>query len=200
MDIPNSDETKLEGKAYHEAGHVIMQYLFGYKLEEVDIVETDSKGGVTSFRGKHQFHLQNEGVFYLGTPERDKYICHHIMISLAGEVSQEQFCRNLVKGYRAGYDRIDVQRLSKSLDPMWYSYPGELEARIENLRITTLQILTEEDVIGAVHAVAQALRDKKVLKGDEAISIIRNAIAQAVGGGKFKFQCPHCDEYEEYEE
>ncbi|HCE42826.1 MAG TPA: hypothetical protein DET40_04710 [Lentisphaeria bacterium] len=109
MDTPELDETELEGKAYHETGHAILQYLFGYKLVEVNIVETDDKGGVTSCRGRHPFELQRAGAFYLGTPDHDKHICHNIMITLAGAVLQEHFCRDSVKDYHAGYDRIEVQ-------------------------------------------------------------------------------------------
>ncbi|HCE42827.1 MAG TPA: hypothetical protein DET40_04715 [Lentisphaeria bacterium] len=75
-----------------------------------------------------------------------------------------------------------------------------MDARIENLRIATLQILTDDAIVEAVHALAHALVDKKALKGDEALAIIKGTLASSSPGGKFEILCPHCAGYEEYEE
>jgi hypothetical protein len=189
MEITEREKT---GRAYHEAGHAVLQQRFGRQIDYVSIVEeSEAIGGVSQSRGVHSLVLERSGALYEGTPEYDRHICHLIMISLAGEVAEAHFCAESVEDHHARFDRQNVERLIRR----WNSYAkrAEREAKVDELCDYTFDLITAPRCAAAVEAVARELIKNGTLLGEFARKIIGGAWGP--GGA---IECPHCENSPEY--
>jgi hypothetical protein len=191
------DELTNRGYAYHEAGHAILFRVFGLTLTNISILPVnDAAGGQTQALGQHPVILQQMGVFYEGTPEQDQYICHHIMITQGGEVAQTEFCPESLQDYHARFDRLAVERLIKKWDRSASLF--EMEEKIKELYRDTRQLLRNPLCVAAIHAVAGALLEQKQLTGEQARTLIHDAMIEATNAAKvsgeppLELKCPHC--------
>ena len=188
-----------EGKAYHEAGHAVLQHNFRMELLNVSIQPIAHSGGRAVARMQHQVELSQMGVFYEDTPERDKFICHLIMVSLAGEVAQKQFCPDSFEQYQIGSDEQHVRSLIKEWDR--YATSSDREYKIEELYDHTWELLENPLCVAAIRAVAGSLLEHKQLTGKQAEALIRKAMNMATAkmdGNRWSVvRCPHCEEYVE---
>jgi len=204
MNESDTDALLNKGKAYHEAGHAVLHLIFGMRLEDVSIVPTgELVGGTTQFREQHPVVLSGKGVYCEGTIERDRYICHGIMATQAGEVAQTLFCPESVQPHHAGLDRRAVKAQIKAWDR--YANASEQEDKLESLYCDTRQLLAQPLCVAGVTALAQELVLHRQLSGERARCIIREAMAEATkrakeaGGPPLDLKCPHCEEYAGYE-
>ena len=107
----SSDDVSRRGTAFHEAGHAVIQYMFGMMLKKVSILPIgESIAGVSLAAGRHPLELSMIGAYYEGTIAYDRRICHHIMATQAGEVAQQLFCPESVEEFHAALDRRSVRR------------------------------------------------------------------------------------------
>jgi hypothetical protein len=192
-----ANELLNRGKAYHEAGHAILFHVFGMTVKNVSILPVNEVvGGVAHAEGKHPVVLQQMGVFWEGTRERDQYICHHIMINHGGEVAQSEFCPDSLEDHQASNDR----RSTKTWIKQWnrFASASEREEKIQELYSETRQLLRNPLCVVGIHAVAGALLEQGQLTGDQARALIRSAMdeaknaARAVGDPPLTITCPHC--------
>jgi ATP-dependent Zn protease len=195
------DVTRIKGIAYHEAGHAVLERVFGTTIVKVAILPVgEVTGGVTATRNKDSIALERLGVFHEGTIERDRYICHEIMAAQAGEAAQELFCPESVEPYHARSDRLQIRAYIKQWNRN-YAYAGEREAKVEELYQFTRQLLMTPLCIAAVHALADALIEHKELSGDQANTTILDAIIAEARRLKLsgkeapRIECPHCADY-----
>ena len=163
---------------------------------------TGDIGGVTVARDRSQLILSQMGVYYEGTRERDQFICHRIMICLAGEAAQNAFCPESVHPDHASDDRRKVNSLIKEWDKN--AYPHEREVKINELYAYTQELLTTPIRAAGVHALARALLEHKQISGEQARTVILAGMneaaqaAQASGQPPLDLKCPHCAEYAKY--
>jgi hypothetical protein len=194
-----TDDLGDKGKAYHEAGHVIFQFLFKKTLIKVSILpQGGDVGGVSAALNQHPLILRQIGAHFTGTVAQDKVVCHDIMISQAGEVAQTLFCPQSVHFEAARDDRVNIERHKKRLRN--YT-PLDRAARIEELEEFTRQLLNDPLCIAYAHAIAQALLERKELSGEEVKTMMVKAKKEATLKAKESGQpppniiCPHCANY-----
>jgi hypothetical protein len=202
MNEGSADDLVNKGKAYHEAGHAVLQHLFRMDLTNVSIQPvSDLIGGVSQAQAEHPVILSLKGAYFNGTPEHDRRTCHRIMIALGGEAAQREFFEESVEDFHAAFDRREVKELIRDWDRL--ASQAEREEKVDELYECTRQLLTNPLCVGAVEAVARALLAERQLTGTQAKALIRNAITkakqEAVASGKAspKLECPHCAEYDD---
>ncbi len=194
--------TLSKGKAYHEAGHALLATIFEMEIVKVSIETVDDKGGCTVYKAPHPVILRQRGVFYEGTIEQDAWRCHNVMITLAGEVAQREFCPESILPSQFVFDRQEANLLVKRI---CYGSPCSMEAKLSSLYEYTRQIIQNPLRVGGLHALASALLASEEISGLEVWHIIRGAIAdpiQAAGPsdrGAFNSACPHCAEYDQFD-
>jgi hypothetical protein len=196
MTTSESDSAQLKGAAYHEAGHAVLQHLFGMDLAGVYILQEEpGTRGASAYRHPHEVILNQQGVYFEGTIERDRYLCHDIMQTQAGEAAQQLFCPETVEQHQASRDRASVKRVIQMWDR--HTTQWEKDEKIEHLSLHTRTLLLDARCTAAVHVLAEALVTEKKLTGDETRELIRAAIQktqQSVPDLSDRIRCPHCEE------
>jgi hypothetical protein len=159
----------------------VAQHHFGFPIVKVSIrAQEDGSAGMAAAQLPDNFTLQRRGAIYEGTTERAEYFSHRIMISLAGEVSQKEYCLESFHPHNSFTDRLCVKAYIKQV--VTIPYPNEREQMVEELFEKTRALLAMPKYVAAIHAIAQALMEYKELNGDQAIKIIREAIKAARAG------------------
>jgi hypothetical protein len=179
-----------KGIAYHESGHAIVAYFYKKSLVTIAILSDNKSDGVCSYEGVHPVELQQKGVCFEG-PERWRYLCHSIMISLAGEVAQTMFCKESAGPHQNQIDRANVQMLIDE----WGKYltQGEKEDKIEQLTNHTKELIENPLYTAATHSLAAALLEKKTLQVEQVEEVIDRAIRKEAAVEKVVVLCPHCE-------
>jgi hypothetical protein len=193
-----NEPLSLNWAAYHEAGHALVALLFGKTLRTISIVpENELFGGGACYEDPHPLLLSQAGVYCEDTIEHDRFICHQIMITQAGEVAQTNFCPETVQAHHASFDRQSAQRYINKWSRN--ARPDEKTDKLEDLYGCTREVMARPDHAAAIHALTNSLLERKEVKGAEATLIIRGAIkeakTQAASSSKplANFKCPHCE-------
>jgi|ERR1044071_1497205 ATP-dependent Zn protease len=196
MNEAATDELENKGHSYHEAGHAVFQSFFGMKLVGVSILPKGLSAGRSEAQGEHQIILGQRGVFFEGTPERARYLCHRIMIVQAGEVAQKELCPESFHDSQCGFDHLKAQTLIEEWDH--YAYLHEREEKLAELYESTRQLVSTPWCTAAIEALAQALLEHKQLTGGQARQLIIEAILKtakerkSLGEPPLNYECPHC--------
>jgi hypothetical protein len=172
------DEVK-DHIAIHEAGHAFMAIRLGMSIDEVSIGEREvltrgvSDGGVTMSAVQRRPALRYDRRrkrYTREAAERD-YAERHAMISSAGYLAECVWTGRFMKHG----DVIDKRAIEEVLRPF---YPGdaEFEDASERLRRRVLRVFEGSARAHAVvPAIADALRERKRLSGDEVRAIVSRA-------------------------
>ena len=125
---------QLETTTYHEAGHAVLAYHYGYKIKSVTIKRgEDSLGKMVAdglLKGLPHTHIE------ITPRDRDK-MEKHIRVSMAGIIAQKLYDRRSVRSHHDDGDRQSALSLLDYLaDPgdtdVYEKYWALLEAQTES--------------------------------------------------------------------
>jgi len=158
----------LQSTAYHEAGHAVVAWREGIRVNSISIVpEKDSQG--------HTSHANPLRGLNLEWDDSDKVrfrMERAIMVCLAGPLSQHKYCP---KGFRKYHAQADWEAAT---DLLTYMAPGleYFSAYWNLLEVRTKAILEMEHIWQAVTFLATALLDKPMMKSKEIRAIILDGV------------------------
>lgn len=191
MGEPEASALERMGKAFHEAGHSVVAHYFNNRLTRISIrPQNGLSGGVSEYEGQNHFSLNMQGVFFENTPERDAHICHHIMITMAGEIAQELFRPESLQSHHGDLDRISVNALIRRRGTVIPDTPPDLQ--IDELSACTRKLIGSEPFRSAIGALARELIDHEELSGEQARDVIRRAGVQLARQPVSACDCPLC--------
>ncbi len=192
----------IRGYAYHEVGHAIVQLLLNpaEDLISVSIFPDKDSGGRITVKPQHPVARQQAGIGFEGTVGHDKYICHSIMVDLAGEIVQSTFCHDTVEEYQSNRDRLSTNALLRQWDRRATRF--ELANKLGELRSNTIELLRDATIVESIHAVVAALLAHRELSGKQVRALMDQAFAKS--GASQSVTCPHCRDsrsfYESWED
>jgi len=157
----------IEKTAYHEAGHVVTNYLVGFEIEYVTIVpDEDSEGHVKS-NEFNNYYYEGFRVYHIKDYE---LIFNSIVANLAGYL-----CVRKVTG--RGKLFVDIGDYGRSLD-LFKSFNISHNLRdsmLETAEYFIRDIFNEERSWELVKLIARSLLERKTLTGQEVLGIIENS-------------------------
>jgi hypothetical protein len=173
-------KTKEATVAYHEAGHAVAAWRLRIPLHRtgVTIVPDGEAAGTTSHHkvvGREiEWDVSDRTVL---KAERFAQVC------LAGGIAQRHYCPQSVRRYHTDSDHHNAIGVLINL-----AAGRELEAWLKLLYIRTENMLANQDVWRAVQRLAEALVQRKTIRGKEATEIIRAGFEERLHltlGGRF---------------
>lgn len=159
--------TPLERTAYHEAGHVVANYLVGFEMEYVTLVPDDETlGQVKSnefkdyyFEGFRIYHIKDyDLVFRSAVADYAGYLC------AAKAAGKKGNFINLVD-YGETLDLFRAFGISNKLR----------DSMMDTAKIYTREIFNEERPWELVKLIARNLLERQTLTGREILEIIENS-------------------------
>lgn len=159
--------TPLERTAYHEAGHVVANYLVGFKMEDVSIVpDKESLGHVTCNPFK-DYDFDSYRIYHIKDYE---LIFNTVLKNMAGDISE---CK------AAGKRKLFVNRDDDDCSLTLFTaceISGRLKSSIiEAAECYIWEIFDEERPWELVQLIARTLLERKTLTGREILEIIENS-------------------------
>lgn len=175
------------GTAYHEAGHVVLQCVFGYSVDYVTIEPTVEMNGHvlgdTPYLPLLGWWSLDRWTYPPGWPAsyeeylRDLHnrnvVENSIIIAMAGEIAQRQYVPSSVEPWHGDGDRMEIEKLlgclASIIDPaLQEAWRGLLELRTQRL---------VEEHAYRIRAVADALMVKTTLTGAEVAALVRSRLS-----------------------
>ncbi len=163
--------SKNERTAYHEAGHAVVMHELEMAIREVSIIPNDVEGslGHVSAYPRPSFNPDTDSSWRtrikIGT---------ELLVFYAGITAEALFCGR--HNRRAANSDLDkAAKLARYIT----SEENELKAYLGWLKIRTRNLLKNPVVWVKVEAVAQALIERKQLRGKEVKQIIVDRLARA---------------------
>lgn len=150
--------------AYHEAGHAVAAWHFGYPLEGVSIVPGEDFGGISQSQTP-TFHMNPD---YDDAPEIEEAIRNQVVICYAGRAAQQLFSPRSWRHYHGQGD------LETSVEIASYLVPPEQQEALHAQLLQEARTLTKE-LWGAVEKVAEVLLVEKTLSGEQTTRLIEEA-------------------------
>ncbi|MGA3118847.1 MAG: hypothetical protein ABSF90_31050 [Syntrophobacteraceae bacterium] len=146
----------------HEAGHGVMAYLWQAGPVRIEPFNRgdDTYGVSFSNTGLHQDQINS------GNPKDRQLVQKCILVAMAGPAAEYLF-----SGTAANFE-TDAE---DALEQLRFIQPEATLSSLESYANTAQRILAEPRNWGAVMALAEALREKRKLTGDEAKEILRNS-------------------------
>ena len=156
--------TKQEQKAYHEAGHAVLAYLMGRRIERIRMQCDDdpqADGDVTYCDPDPRW------------PE-SMIRARNVVVSLAGFVVDERRGIPSEERHRRSMgDRADAEASAAVIGNLWNVDPDDVYAGCLK---ETRELLSRPEHWLAVKTLAAALLEWAEIRGDEAERIIRDAL------------------------
>jgi hypothetical protein len=172
-------------RAYHEAGHALVAWRFGFfdKRKPTTIV-ADGKGA-----GGSTYHQRIVGrdIEWDLSPRNISRAEKAIQIALAGKIAQKMYSPRSVRSYHA---RSDHQGAVDLMIRLVQDEDRELRAWWKLLSIRTENLLKNPHVWFAVRRLAENLVLKKTISGKEALEIIEAAYGDSFKVSKKKPRLP----------
>lgn len=153
----------LKRTAYHEAGHALVAYVFGWEFEELSIVP-DSEGRYGAIT------LSKPPIFpegFDGSLDQRRQIEEAMMI-VAGGVAGERLAFMRCFKHLYGSDRIELLSYAKRLT----LYEDEYNAHIEWMYHRTRHLLLQQVYSYVAEEIASALLAGKTLGSTAALEIL----------------------------
>jgi ATP-dependent Zn protease len=158
--VKRANTKAVEATAYHEAGHAVMAFQLGIRLQKITIVPDEESSGCCH----HESLLKFKGSARLKIEKL-------VMICLAGPLAQQKFKPRSIRSYHASSDYSVVARVAAQLN-------GSLEAStyIKWLAIRARTKLDQPMTWKFVRAVAHELITKKEITGKSLPDIFARVI------------------------
>jgi len=166
---PTKKTHNKQATAFHEAGHAVVAWLEGIRIEEVSIIPSeDSHGHVVHFIPRI---LRTTRLDVEVTPLAHHNLLREIRVLLAGEIAQRRFAPRSLRHYHGDSDRRGVADYLSYIT----SSDREFEAYFKLLVIQTEDKLFNHDshVWSLIERVAQALMVRGQLSWKELLEITR---------------------------
>ena len=163
----------LASTAHHEAGHAVMCWKEGIRVNRITIVPNEEAAGSVE-RANPLLGIDLE---YDGSTRARLRVESCVKVCLAGPVAQRAFNP---KGYRKYHGQGDQDKAVDVLSRMVGS-DEELEAYLRLLTIQTEQYITGSCGSALVSGVAAALLERKEIPRRDVHPLIRQVMQEAVG-------------------
>ncbi len=156
--------------AYHESGHAVTAYLYGFTINKISLVPLD-KNKLAYIEIENPLYNSN---IESGEELIKKTIIHNLIGSMAKDkyINQEWSLDSL-----GGENDIKfvMWLLENNYTVNGYS-PEEVKQILDNLILQTKKLLNQVNIWKAIEDLANAMLEKNNLTIKEALSIIKNAI------------------------
>ncbi len=154
---------KLESVAYHEAGHAVVGWHEGLRLDRVTIIPGKEYAGLVEWEGLFK---SREDPDLEMTPAMCERMARHARVNLAGIIAQRRYNARSYREHDDFSDRTTVTHLAHSLG-------GNEEITNAYMRLWDAQTRAVLDLHWSrVEALAEALLEKRELTGDEAVRVM----------------------------
>lgn len=165
-------KTSQESTAYHEAGHAVADWRYGFKIKTITIVPTaDAVGSVTS---KTRLKLGDMDYAY---PSSARIARNHEMIValLAGGAAQRRFNP---KGIRSHHSSSDLEKV-KNLVSRLHSEGEEYYVR-RYLEERSWNLVNHPQNWRLIQDLAKALLEHRTMSGTEVEALLRASMANQI--------------------
>lgn len=155
-----------QSTAYHEAGHAVVAFFNGFRIEYATIRRDGDTAGMVKVKPRGKLDIESASPVMRDKVER------WIVMTLAGDIAQRKFASRSSRTWQTTADRLTATDLALSVCGSGES----ATAYIAWLQIVAREIIEARWVF--VERVATALLEKETISGNE----IRAAIMQGRRG------------------
>lgn len=155
MARPSNKLSRLEATAYHEAGHAVAAFFFGFRIKSATVLAADDYLGRVDCQPKGRLDLGSN------TPAMRIKAEKFIIVTLAGDISQRRFNPRSSRKWQTTSDRALAADLALTMC-------GSEESSTAYLAWLSIRA---RDIIhgrwGTVEKVAHLLLDRRTVTGEE---------------------------------